>query len=685
LLEDKKTEKIWDDMMLSEDDRKDFHFVKDRIDDLKNARKEIQYGVKVESIWQEADKEYSPHRLDFTGRNSGKQLVQYDDELKGWASTYTKVGTSSWQSDIAQPNPFKKIQIALSILVDQNPSAVFTPGSKKYEATNELVKQLYHRNWEKTKSIQQLKLFIFNLAKYGWAVGRTYPLKVVRKVKNILEWNQESPDKTTYEEKEVVQFNDIYRENLDPWNVWIDDMAKPNNELSMRDWTWRVVYSMDKAEEEFGNWSNWKYVREGGTVTDKLSETDKNTKKFKEKHLVEVYFYENVVKDLFMVIVNDVPVVISPLPISDSAGHKKLSLWQTYWNLRHANSPYGIGIYEAMRNNNNLYDIISNMSVDQLVLSIYKMFFYQGTTMLNETGDIKIQPGVGKQTLDPKNITFLEVPGPGQEAVNWRELVKKDLDDDSGITDALLGSIPQKGKQTAFQIAQAKESALKRLKAPLDNVTDALDQEAYITVSLMQLIYSVPEVYDISDPDLIDAYLKEVGGDKQLYSRDNQGTFQAKVYPEFQLNLDKDEQGNLIETKDSRFFRVKPDALKWEGVINVKSQSVLTPSKQIDKAMDLEMYNMLVPLLAQPSEIYQKVAKNIVKLYDKDPKDILPDLWINPPNPQNQPMFIPANQAQNPQQSQQGQDLQATAKPQSMIGKIGSALAKPFKSFGANK
>ncbi len=687
--------------MLSEQEGKDFKFVKTRIHELKEAKKEAQFGMKVESIWREADMDYAPHRLQFTGRQGNRKLVQFEDELKGWASTYTQIGAANWQSDIAQPNPFKKIQTALSILVDQNPSAVFTPGAKKYEATNELIKQLYHRNWEKTKSIQQLKLFIFNLAKYGWAAGRTYPLKIVRKSKSIIEYDQESPDKTQYEEKEVIEFNDIYRENLDPWNVWIDDMALPNNDRSMRDWCWRKVYPMDLFKEEFGNWKNADFVKAGGIVTDKLSETDKNTKKFKETDLVEVYFYENVVKDMFVVLANEVPVIMSPLPISDSAGHKKLSLWQTYWNLRHASCPYGIGIYEAMRNNNNLYDIVSNMSVDQLTLSIYKMFFYQGTTMLNETGDIRIQPGMGKQTLDPKNITFLEIPGPGQEAVNWREMIKKDLDDDSGITDALLGSIPAKGKQTAFQIAQAKESALKRLKTPLDNITDALDREAYITVSLMQLIYSVPEVYDISDPDLIDAYLKEVGGDKQLFNRNEQGGFQAKVYPEFQLNLEKDEQGNLIETKDSQFFRVKPDALKWEGVINVKSQSVLTPSKQVDKALDLEMYNMLIPLLAQPPELYGKIAKNLVKLYDKDPKEILPDSWTQPQQqPNTQDLFIPANQAQNsvgggagvpptalpPGSPQPAEKLTtrsqvggAASNPQSFIGKIGSMLTKPFK------
>lgn len=694
-LDKEKQDKVWSEMLLKEPEQADFKFVKDRIEQLKEARKEEQFGVEVEQIWKDADIDYQPHRLQFTDKRGNKKLIQ--DETKGWASTFQKIGTSNWQSDIAQPNPYKKIQTALAILVDQNPAGVFSPASEKYQATNELIKQLYQRSWEKARSKEQLKLFVFNLAKYGWACARTYPLRISRKVKNLVEYNQEDPSKSVYEEKDVIEYNDIFRENLDPWNVWVDDMALPNNPWSLRDWSWRKVYSMDKAEEEFGNWPNWKYVKPGGVTTDKIEEDKSLSKKYKEKDLIEIYFYENVVKDLFMVIANGIPLVISPLPISDTGGHKRLSLWQAYWNLRHAACIYGIGIYEAMRNNNQLYDMVSNMSIDQLVLSIYKMFFYQGTNALTDTGDIKIAPGVGKQTLDPKNIQFLEIPGPGAEAVNWRQLIRQDLDEDSGITDPLLGQITGK---TAFEIAQAKESALKRLKTPLDNIADALNTEGYITVALMQILYSIPEIKNISDPDLIEAYMQEIESDPDLYQESapivdefgERRTIDAKIYPEFPLNLEKDEKGTLVETKDTRFFRLKPESLAWEGIISIKSQSVLTPSKQLDKSLDLEMYQMIIPLLAQPREIYEKTVKNIVKLYDKDPKDVLPDDWLSEPLQQlpqeEQPLIVsngqlPQQQQQMIQQSQMaqmnpGQAVQPRA--QGIISKISSKLGNlnPF-------
>ncbi len=645
-MEDKKEKPKpnFDKNKLSEKDLKSFNFVENRITELKEARKQEMYGVNLETIWADADRDYIPHRL----KNKGKKML-VEDEDKGWRSAMVRPGDPNWQSDISKPNPFIKIQTALGILVDKNPTGVFTAGSKKYEATSILIKQLYQRSWEHAHSKEQLKLFIYNLSKYGWSCARTYPLKISHKVSNITEYNADDPTKNVYKEKEVTEFNDVFRENLDPWNVWIDDMARPSNQFSLKDWCWRKVYDWEIAEEEFKKYSNWKYVKEDSGIVSEKIDSKAPSKKFKTKKLVEAYFYENRIKDLYEVHLNGVPIIQEPLPISDSKGNKKLSLWQTFLYLRHAECVYGIGFYEAMRYDQAMLDRIRNMTLDQLTMSIYKMFFYQGTQRLNETGEITITPGVGKQVLDPKNMQWMQVPGPGVEAWNGIKMFQQDINEVTGITDALSGGGEQKGKTTAFEQAQKREAGLQRFKLPLDNICNALETEAYISVSLFDLIYSIPETFEIADEKLINDYLAEVKADPQLYSRNPQtNAFTAKVYPEFPLNMDKDEKDNLIETPDTRFFRIKPDKLKWEGIINIKAESILTPSKQLNKALEMEMYNVLIPLLAQPPQLFQKIAKAIVKLYDKDPKDVLPAPWLVEEQPQqpNNSLIVPAGGSQ---------------------------------------
>jgi hypothetical protein len=698
---------------LSDENLKLFDFAWQRIDDLKNVRKESHYGTRLEPLWSDADKDYVPHKL----RATGKRVIAEDEE-KGWRGAMVELGkTDDWQSDVAYANPYLKINAALSVLIDRNPAAVFSPGSKKYEETSLLMKQLYQRSWETAKSKQQLKLFVYNLAKYGWACARTYPLKLNRKVKVLTHYDEDEPKNNKYETKEVTEFNDIFRENLDPWNTWIDDMAEPNNEYSLRDWAGRKVYSMDAAKEEFGQYPLWKYVVKGGITEEHEGKAPK--KKFSDRELVEVYFYENRLKDVLMVIANGVPIIIEPLPISDSEGVKKLSLWHTYWSLRHAKSPYGIGIYEAIRNDSSLLDRIRNMTIDQVTLSIYKMFFYQGTQSLTESGDIKIAPGKGKQVIDPKNINWLDVPGPGKDAYQLIDMFKKDMDDISGVTEPLMGQITGK---TAFEIAQAKEAALKRMKMPLENITEALESEAYVTIYAMQLLYSIPEVERIADPNKIDAYLKEIESNRELYRWEGEGedqAFEALKFREVPINLGEDEQGNLTETEDTKFFKLKPELLKWEGVINVKGESVLTPSKQINKALELEMYNMLLPLLSgiqqermmlmqtgQPPTLNElthgKAVQNLVKLYDKDPKEILPDSWFAEPEEKEEPLFVgaeggmpggmppggpemPPGAPLPPEMGQEAQkmtgEVTAPQQPQGIVGKMVGKLSAPFRKI----
>jgi len=642
---------------LTKEQRESYEFVRKRIGQLKESRQNV-FGDNLEEIWNQADKDYIPHRL----KTKGRRIVATDDE-KGWRGHFTTIGSDDWQSDNSQPNPFIKIQTALGILVDRNPGAVFLPGSKRYEGSTKLMKNLYQRNWEIARSKQQLKLFIFNLAKYGWAIARTYPLIIKRKVKQLVEYNEENPDKSVYEEKEITEYNDVFRENLDPWNCWIDDMARPNNHFSLRDWCWRKVYSWDVFKEEFGDRKLFKYVQKGGVTRSSLKSNKE--KKFKEEDLIEVYFYENKIRDLFMVIANDVPVVIEPLPISDSQGNKKLSCWQTYWMLRHAESPYGIGLHEAMKQDQEMLDRVRNMTLDQLVLSIYKMFFYSSTEMLEETGHIKIRPGVGKQVVNPKDIQWLEVPGPGVEAWKGLEMLKKDIDDASAVTPPLEGEVTGK---TAFEIAQAKEAALKRLKTPLANIAEALEEDAYLTISITQMIYSIPEIYKIAEPSKIEEYIKEVEGDPALYGRDEEGNFIAKVYREVQLGLERDEKGNLVETEDLRFFRIKPKGLQWEGVVRIIPESILVVSRELDKAMDLEMINILSPMLAQPPYLYVKIAKQLLKIYDKDPKDWLPDNWLTP-EATKLPLIVPTMEQQGERQGAIPREtMRAEAKITPLVG-----------------
>ena len=624
----------------------------ERIDKLKEARKEVfGMGQDIEKIWRQADHDYVPHLI----QAKGKKVLEARDETKGWASRFVEIGADNWETKNATVNPYIKINTALAIMIARNPSVDLQPDGSKYEASTQVQKELYRTSWERAKSLQQLKLFAFDDAKYGWACGRTYPLK--------------TPD-----------FNGTFRERLDPWMTWIDDKSRPNNPMSTRDWCFAKWIPYETLKKQFSKAPNWKYIQEGESVG-LDNEDNKSVPKFTTKNMKLAYFYENLDDDIYSVIVDGYPLLERELPIADLEGRKYLTLWHTYWTPRHSNSPMGIGINEAIRDDKNLYDKIRNMTMNQLILSIHKMFFYSGTDQIDGDGTIKIKPGIGKQVTNPENIKWMEVPGPGKDGYNGIEMQQKAIDDACGVGKELAGQTDEK---TAFQSAQNAEFGMRRLSTPLTNITDALEQEAQITMVINRMVYSVPEVITITRPELIQDYYNEIKGDPELYTREN-GKFQAKLYPEVQIGTETDDSGRLMESEENRFFRVHPKGLPWNGTITVKGQSILIETKVLQKAQTQEIFNIITPLLGEAKEIVMKPIKQLLKRYDFDWRDWVPDEWYQPQpqQQQQQGLFVPqeggggnmANSTILPKN-------QVAAKNTNLVGRTAGQLSSPGLSLG---
>ena len=301
--------------------------------------------------------------------------------------------------------------------------------------------------------------------------------------------------------------------------------------------------------------------------------------------------------------------------------------------MKSTDDPYGIGLNEIMRSNKVLLDKVRNMTIDQVVLSIYKMFFYSNTEQLDDEGgeNITLEPGKGKKVIDPRNITWFDVPGPGAHAFELIEMVESDIDDDTGITKTLEGEITGK---TAFEISQAQQGALKRLNTPLTNIKAALEWDAKLCVSLIHMVYSIPKVYSFVDPELIKEYIASIDGDKERYFVDEGGVFNALKYREFQLSLEQLEDGTFQGKEDKQFFTVKPSYLDWEGEITIRVESMVEMSRPLERQTKLELSNILIPLIGQMAanpalvSAYIKPVKQLLRIYDEEPSQWLPTEWL---------------------------------------------------------
>jgi hypothetical protein len=624
----------------TEEQKKATEKLQERITYLKDARKQNLPGSthSIEDIWSEVDVEFTPHELSFMNTNKRRFETDQSDGLR---SRLVKLGEDeNWQSNISSSDFYVKVATAVSVLIDMNPEAVFEAASRKHEKSQLVAYTLWKQSWEVSLARQQMKLYAFNDAKYGFAVGKTYP-RIIEQTKNG---------------KRLVKYNDLCRKSFNPWSVWISDTARLGDPYSVNDWYHEVEYDEDGFKQDFteAEYPEAKFVKPGMYVSyDKgpSADSDKKTNK------ITVGFYENQVTDKYQVIIPSAGILLydGALPNDDAM----LSLWFSPWTLRDDRSIYGIGIYEIIRNDKVLYDKLSNMTMDQLVLSIYKMFFYKSVETMGENGKMVVTPGGGEPMMDPASISWMNVPGPGPEAWKGMEWQKSLIDENSGVPMQLSGKF---GGRTLGQDMQAKETALERLKTPLDFICDALQEEAYLSLSWMKQIYSTPEVLEFVDREDLAASLEEMGMDKEdiatylqefddprtngtlMYQTPGEtdtetgevtpGKNRANVYKEIPARLKKGDRDELIESDDRRFFRFGLDLdmghLDFRGIIRINPQSILRPSKELSKRNDLDLFNLVFPsiqaMAANPSLVpaLMPPIKQIIAAYDKDPKD-----WID--------------------------------------------------------
>lgn len=614
--------------------------LEDRVPILKDSKKKILNDINFEDIMKEADREYMPQTL--KQKNAEGKYMFVQDEVKGMRGSrvvpISGQEGEEWRSSISEPTLLVKIQTAISILVDQNPEAVFKALLKKYKAKSCIAKAIWKRSWGVAKSKDQLKLFIFDLAKYGWAVGRTYPRLVQRQGEILTELDIDHPENNKYKKVTITEFNDIYREKLDPYRTWIDDKTNLTDPWSTDDWYFEVDISKDDFDRDFGMYANADKVKFGTLKSDKPDTEPTNDETKQRKDMATIGFYESKNKDLYAIYspFDKVVVYSSPLPNDD----KMLSCWYTYWNERDPRTPYGIGLYEIIKNNKVLYDRLENMTMDQLVLSIYTMLFYSGSNALAGDGEIVISPGVMKQKLPGTTIDQVKIDF-DPKAFEGITFMSERMDENTGITPTLQGQVEGK---TLGEVLHAKDAALKRLNVPLSNIASGfIEQDAYLTLSWANQVYSLPEVMEFADQTELDEFKAETDREESGTQNMADGRIQADFPRVLELSLDEDKDGTLIESPENRFFTVgkdiKKDAIRWKGQIEVNPQSIISPSQELERQRKLELFNMVSPVVqaiaasmqAGQFQVALAMAKPVVQILeiqDEEPQDWLPDTVV---------------------------------------------------------
>ena len=549
----------------------------DRIQQMQIAR--TNYGI--EEHWDYADRAMIPHEFHDTG-------------LK------------SWQSKNAKMVAFTKVHTALSLVIDQNPEAQIFARKKEWEPKANLIKGIFNYSWDHGDGRQELKKFTFDLFKYGFAAGRTYHRRDEREVEELMVYDPSS-NKHEYETRTIVDFDDVYWENIDIWNCWLDEQA--DSKKNMRDWCWRKVYDFESFKRKFSKdkFDITEEVKPGGdTMYRKRNSPGVN---IEEKHpqareMIEVYFYENKETDRFQVLANGILILDIPLPYK----HKQLScFFATCWQ-RATDTIYGIGIPELTKGNVGLLDKLSNMTIDQVTLAIYKMLLYGGAEEFSEE-ELDLEPGRAKKVFDVNNYKWLETPSAGAEVYKLLDMIMNEIDEETGVTRSLGG---RELGRTATEISINREAGLRRMKTPLDSIEDAMEEEGYLRLALIQQVYSQPERLEkVVEESVLEKFMNFIVQKQERF---------IPIYRNVRLPLEKGENGEIGPSERDNFFEISEDDLRGEFDIKIRPMSTLPVSEELTRQRKLQLFNIIAQ--APYTDIF-KAEREIVKAFDEEPDDWL--------------------------------------------------------------
>lgn len=594
--------------------------------------------LKVYSQWRRRKQALLNSRFNVYGLNIDAEMRRFDKKYFRRSADIPASELDANQRPLAINNAFGKIQTALGILIDTDPKYILEEDNPKYSANRAFLKALGEKSFRNTNSLGQLKLSVFNNAKRGWFVGRTFNRRLFHDARFLK--SVDNNGKRKYMTRLVSKCDDVAYMNLNNYNAWLDEQTRPEDFYSTRDWMWREVWYIDDIKRTFPKkeFPNMKYVRAGGDTRESIQGVyTRNAVSNKtgvspianKRGMTEVFFYENQFSDTFIVEVNGVMIVWEPLP----QNNKRLSCSYGLWHLRGDDTPYGIGIVEEMENDEELVDRVLNMDMRQLLLTISPMGFYSGAEEM-EDENIRITPGIMRRTLDPQKITWLQIPQGNESGMNRIEWLEKKQDDKTGIVPSIQGTTQQISSPTAFQVGVDREAGLKRLTLPLKSIQYALVNEFNNRISLIQQVYSDFTVEHLTSQDEINDYLDEVKANPEFFfiENENQGgkeKFWAFRYKMASLNVEKGENGQFIESETSTFFPIKPEYLEFTGFISVDSNSLLTTSEALEQANTLRFVNMLIPLLSGQMQLNAKIAKQMCIAFNKEPKNWLPQEWLD--------------------------------------------------------
>ena len=535
-----------------------------------------------------------------------------------------EIDPDNWHSNLQLPDAFAAIQTQSQETIDRKSRPHLLATEESDEPIAEFGNAVLAHNMNTTGYDYQAFLSKLAASYRGTAFRMDYWRTDTRIVKDPT--GVDDDGNITWEDKEIVDFDDDYTEWVPNEYIFVDEKADHIDKAI--DFVRREIINIDEFHRVYGNKANFKnteFVIAGG-------DNGWNGTVFKlpqdiEAQDVEVLHYYNRSIDAYWVVANNINVCDSPL----ISKHKELPLAVDY-QYRIPGQFWGVGIPQVLHHLSEERRTIRNLSIDRQKIIIAGAFLHNNAYDIDDE-DTELEPGrfisvdTNGQPLS-QAVMQVQMNDTPAGAYKSEEMLLEDIRRASGIDDRISVS---NSATTATQAAIVKESTLKRINLiSVSNEMDTVIRIGRLKWSNIQFFYGVPRMDKVvkdNEDSTEKTYrtisvegkkfaIKKEDGKTELEMEDIKGSSALNLKPEFNRYLDK------------------------EYAVSVDS-SIFTPiSKAIDQTKKTEMFSLA---MSQPETKALLDLNNALGDVLKT-NDINPEVWLKTPDSKEDMMMLAENE-----------------------------------------
>jgi len=560
-------------------------------------------------------------------------VKEWDDGEKAW-DQYSKIDEKleEWQAKYYVPLTTSTVEQILSEMVDQSPQPIILPLSAEDKPRATVMKHTFNFTWETADGDEELENTLKDCLIYGNGFVQEYYWKDRRLIRSLVgmgkgEKGRKLPE---YNETEIFEYDDCYMENVSPYELYFDEVARTINRgpYKCRDAVRRFIMKLDDFKTFFSGdvwdpFNNVRFVRPGGD-TDWYSYFKPPNDVDKKDEVEVLWYWSRSPNDSLRIVANDVLIKDGPNPYK----HKQLPFAMTY-DVKRPHKFYHKGEPKLLESIQKELNIIRRMITDRNHLDIDKMWLIGRNETFNEDDTIS-RPHGYIRVDDPSNYRPLEYGDiPASVGLTLGE-IQKDATRVTGVNDRFsIGQTPI----TATDAAIKKEQMMQSIKAKLRRLENGLlvDVGRMRVANIIQF-YSQPRLEQIvGEAGGIEFEKMKAEGIRKGYMIEEGGKTYEKKYRNIRIEgktLETDARGQVQELpqKGYSFFDLKPEyfvpVARGGFQIRFKAGSTMPVSKSLMVKQTQDAVTQLMPL-ASAGIGYDpvKLGDELLTSLDKDPQD----------------------------------------------------------------